>query len=509
MPRGRPELNVTLSADDKRLRRDLRNARREWRRYSRAVSNDARAIGNAIKIGLGIATAALTGLTASALRSSDELAKSARNAGLSIEAYQRLAHAFELGGSSAESLTKASQTLSRAVFDLGRGLSTQVDAFQRLGLTYRDLERLSPADQLRLVLDRLRGVTDESDRTALAQVLLGRAGRELGTVLQTTTEEMQRQEQRLVSLGGVMSGEAARAAEFLNDEVATLSTVLQRQFAQGLLEAAGGIGGFDDEIRSLGESARELGSLMSSAGRLAVEFRRELVILGGAILALPIVSLVATTASLVINLGKMVIALPRIAAAFGAAAIATAAANLPLIVYGLAIGALVLAIDLLRRGLKGLAALLPDFLGDPLLNAVETAEDAVLGFAKSTVSTVKDLFVAGFEGLGDILLGALGLEDIQERIDNALKIDLGRVEFETLPRVTAGAGTTPTGPAPGDLGRPRTIAGRSAGPGGLLLGETDELRNLRVIADRFVDDLSESLGGAIASGRLSNVGTLL
>ena len=175
------DLRIDLSASGRKLRRDLRNARAEWRRYSRAVRADMQKLATGVKIAATAGIGALTLMSRAALRNADEIAKAARNAGLAATEYQALSHVWRLAGSDAGSLVKASQALSRNVLNLERGLSTSVDVFEKLGLAWRDLAGLSPGEQLRLVLHRLRGVTDESIRAGIAQQLLGRAGRSTGS----------------------------------------------------------------------------------------------------------------------------------------------------------------------------------------------------------------------------------------------------------------------------------------------------------------------------------------
>ena len=261
MPR-KADLKVTLSAEDRRLRSDLRQAKRQWGRYSRAVSRDMQKVTRTVGLATAAITAGLTAATKASLDYADTTAKAARNAGLQAAEYQKLAYAFQIGGSSAEALTKSSQTLSKSVFDLSRGLSTQVDAFGKLGLAYDDLVNNSPAENLNLVLDRLRALEDPTIRSAVAQQLLGRAGKELGTIMETTTAQFRAQQARIESLGGVIGGPALSAAENLNDEISTLATVLKSQFADGLLSSVSSAQQFDETIRKAGEAANTIGAII-------------------------------------------------------------------------------------------------------------------------------------------------------------------------------------------------------------------------------------------------------
>ena len=159
-------LNVLLTADGKQLSTQLKRSQRDVRRYSYLVRRDFRQVGRAVRRSAFIAVAGLTALSKAALTSADNIAKSARNAGLAASDYQRLGHVFELSGSSAAALTKASAALSRQIFNLGRDSLEAVDNFDALGISFADLNNLSRGDQLNLVVKRLTSLTNETTKAA-------------------------------------------------------------------------------------------------------------------------------------------------------------------------------------------------------------------------------------------------------------------------------------------------------------------------------------------------------
>ena len=207
-----------------------------------------------------VAATALTALATSSIASADALAKSAKNAGLSADAYQELSEVFRIGGSSAETLTKANQKLMKGIRDLGLGLSTQVDAFDELGLTYQELRDLSPEKQFLLVRDSLSQLTNETDKSAIAQQLFGKAGKEMADILMLTNEEIEAQGDRLRDLGGIIDQELLPIAEKITDEFTTASTVIKSQFTTALLEAIEVGVDLDDMgpmIKSIGEAVHD------------------------------------------------------------------------------------------------------------------------------------------------------------------------------------------------------------------------------------------------------------
>ena len=252
-------IDLLMRANAKPMQKTLKQSQRDVKRYTYLVKREMRGATRALTRFTALGVAGFGALAKAALDSADNIAKSARNAGLAANEFQTLAHAFELSGSSGSALTKATQALARQIFNLSRDSIEAKDAFDAIGLSYSDLVGKSRGDQLRIVLRQLRGLTDESRQAAVAQALLGRAGKELGSVLQTSATDFAQLEARLASLGGVIDPHLLAGAERFNDEITVLSTVIRAQFASGLLKALGYTKNYDDAIRSVGEAAHSLG----------------------------------------------------------------------------------------------------------------------------------------------------------------------------------------------------------------------------------------------------------
>ncbi len=194
---------------------------------------DMKGIGASIKkhqraIGIGMAAMGATILAAGAMSvkqfasMGDEVQKMALRTGFSTEALSELRHAADLSGTSLASLEKASRTLSGAILDAGFGLETYVRAFDQIGLSYERLKPLSPEEQFIAVMEALAGVTDESERAALAADLFGRAGTQLLPMLVDGTEGLKNMRQEAHDLGIVFDQEAANKAAEFNDALTKL-----------------------------------------------------------------------------------------------------------------------------------------------------------------------------------------------------------------------------------------------------------------------------------------------
>lgn len=160
------------------------------------------------------------------LKVGDQLDKMAARTGFTVESLSALGFAAEQSGASAEVLENGIRTLQRSVNDLGRGLSTQTDAFEVLGVTFADIEKLNPERQFRLVADRISQIEDPSKRAAIAMQVLGRGGQQLLPLLNGGADGIDAFIAEAKSLGLVIDTDAAKAAARLGD----LLNVLRKQF---------------------------------------------------------------------------------------------------------------------------------------------------------------------------------------------------------------------------------------------------------------------------------------
>jgi len=201
---------LKLGVDKGNFDRDMKGIGASIKKHQKAIGIGMVAVGTAI---VGVATKSVLSFAAMG----DEIAKMAKRTGFTTEALSELRYAAELSGTSLAGVEKASRTLSGAILDAGFGLETYVRAFDKIGLSYEDLKELSPEDQFVTVLEALAGVTDESERAALAADLFGRAGTQLLPMLSDGSEGLKEMREGAHDLGLVFDKEASVAAEKLTD----------------------------------------------------------------------------------------------------------------------------------------------------------------------------------------------------------------------------------------------------------------------------------------------------
>ena len=254
----------------------------------------------ASKVGSGLKTAAKVGATAmaalvtavtavsaaftkaitSTAAYGDEIDKNSQKLGISAQAYQEWAAVLEHSGTSIESMSGAFKTLAKAAQD---ATDDQVAAFERLGLSMEDVQSMSAEDLFSNVITGLQNMEEGTERTALAQQLLGRSAMELGALLNTSAEDTQAMIDRVNELGGVMSDDAVQASAKFTDSLQDMKTAfsgltrnLTAEFIPALTEVTDGLtllfsGNYDEGLEQIGKG---IDDIVAKIGELTPQFMK-------------------------------------------------------------------------------------------------------------------------------------------------------------------------------------------------------------------------------------------
>lgn len=190
-------------------------------------------IGGVAKAGLGVAAAGFAAVTTAAVATTgaimdgvsaaadygDTIDKMSQKMGLSTDAYQEWDFVMQHCGTSIEALKPSMKTLALAA-------ENGSDAFEQLGISEEQIASMSQEELFNATIAGLQGVTDETQRTALAAQLLGRGATELGPLMNMTAEETEAMRQQVHDLGGVMSNDAVKAAAAYKDSLQNMQTAI-------------------------------------------------------------------------------------------------------------------------------------------------------------------------------------------------------------------------------------------------------------------------------------------
>lgn len=364
---------VELSVRD-RLAAGLRKAQVRLRAFGAGLQ----AIGRQFAVA-GAAILAPLGLMVKVFNSAgDQVEKMARRTGFSVEALSELGFAAEQSGTGLEELEKGVRRMQRSVFDLERGLATQTESFDVLGLTFEDLAGLAPEEQFKLIAERLSQVEDASKRAAIAQQIFGRSGTQLIPLFEDGAAGIEALQEQARELGLTISTDTAKSAAALVDAFNIVRKVLRATaisigsaLAPMLIRASETMTEIAKTVSDWASQNRELVVTIAKVGAGVVAA-------GAAIIGFGFATKVASIA-----LGGYAFAAKAAAVAMGAFKVATAALVSPIGLAVVAVGAATAAFLAFTK------------TGNRIVEFVGSRIRSLLGVVQETMDGIRDALAGG------------------------------------------------------------------------------------------------------------------
>lgn len=178
-------------------------------------------------IGAGVVKAfAVTGEIAN---TADEIGKTAKQIGISTDALQELRFAADLSGVANEQFSLGLQNLQKQVFNASKGSKEATEIFDRLGVSFTDSDGnlKSAEDTFMDVVAGMQSISSETEKSALAQTLFGRAGKKIGPLLQEGTAGIEAMRKQAQELGGVLGADLIKDSEAFKDQQTRLNFAFQ------------------------------------------------------------------------------------------------------------------------------------------------------------------------------------------------------------------------------------------------------------------------------------------
>jgi len=145
----------------------------------------------------------MLGVANAAAQMADQIDKTSKRLGINAQALQEMQFAAGLAGASNEDLATSLRILSKNADEAAQGSKEYADEFKRLGVEVRDQSgQLKSAEELMTEMaDGLGRLTSDTERTAVAQKLLGRSGSKLIPLLTQGTKAIEAQRKEARELG--------------------------------------------------------------------------------------------------------------------------------------------------------------------------------------------------------------------------------------------------------------------------------------------------------------------
>lgn len=180
----------------------------------------------------------------------DEIDKNSQRVGLAVDSYQRLDYIMKINGSSIDENIQGFKTLNNTFDDAVNGSKNAIDKFKRLGLSLEDIKGQNREELFLTVIKSLQNVTDESEKAAIANDLLGRSSMNLAPLLNSTNEEMEALAKQAEEYGVILSDDLVEDSAAYQDSLTLLDGAMTGfksrivgEFLPGLTDVTTGLAG--------------------------------------------------------------------------------------------------------------------------------------------------------------------------------------------------------------------------------------------------------------------------
>jgi hypothetical protein len=157
----------------------------------------------------------------------DKVGKAANRAGVSVGFMSQLRFAAEQSGASFEQLAAGMKAMQRNIGLFAIGTGEAKGALEAMGVSYADLESLSPEEQFMKLSELLAGVEDANLRAALATRIFGEGGQELANMLENGADGIKAYQEQADALGLTMTESQTKGAAQFNDSLNIMSKTME------------------------------------------------------------------------------------------------------------------------------------------------------------------------------------------------------------------------------------------------------------------------------------------
>lgn len=277
--------------------------------------------------------AGITAISVKAGIAADDLNTLSKVTGIGTADLQKYSYAADLVDVSTEAIAKANKKLVKNAYEAANGSKTQAEAFAALGVSVTDSNgQLRDSEAIfQDVLGALGQMTNETERDAIAQTLMGKSAAELNPLIEDGGETYRKVAETMQKYGlNYVDQETLDKANEFNDSLDTMKLLGSVAFAQVGSELAGYL------APALEKAVDLVGRFANWLSKLSPETLTVIASIAG---------VVAVLAPLLIGIGKVAFAISSIINVVGMASGAFAAIGGVLTgPVGIALAAVVVAI---------------------------------------------------------------------------------------------------------------------------------------------------------------------
>lgn len=458
------------------------------------------------KVGIGVATAAtavMVGGFAKAAKSSaeygDNVDKMSQKIGISAESYQKWDYVMQRAGTSVDNLKMGMKTLSKQA-------ESNSESFQKLGISQEEVASLSQEELFNKTIQGLADMEAGTERTALASELLGRAGADLGPLLNQGSAAIQEQMEIAERYGMVMPDAAVKASAAFQDSMTTMQMTftglknrLMGEFLPSITQVTDGLammfaGDYDEGMAKIDEGINAFVQNINNILPKVLE-------IGGQILGSLANAIIQNLPTLIESGGKLMKSfaqgiiqnLPQI--------IQTGLSIIKTIVMGIG-----QALPDLINGAGEVIAELANGISQSLPELIPAAVDIILSIVEALIDNIDIVIDAAIQiitALAEGIINALPVliekaptiisKLVTAIVNNAPKLLSAGVQI--IARLVAGIGSA--------IGQLTSMAGQAISNflSGIGSGLSSILSKGKELVQRFIDGIKSAFSGLLSAGK--------
>lgn len=239
-----------VAQSSSKINRSLRRVDGGFRRLNRTVGMATRAMG---LFGVSIGGAAFIRSADQALKSVQEIERSALALGETTDSIQELAYAFGQFNLEQDDVNDALNTLADRAQDAVDGTQGMIDDFGLLGVTVDDLRGKSPGELFDTIAEAVAGIEDPTARSAAVVRTFGDdLGRKLIPLLMEGADGLKAYRDEAHDLNAVLGQDTVRAGSDAARELAKVRAIFDAQFNNAIAANAGAFSELSDVLTSDG-----------------------------------------------------------------------------------------------------------------------------------------------------------------------------------------------------------------------------------------------------------------
>lgn len=211
---------VDSDAADKSIKKTGENAEGFTAKLGNGIKTAAK-WGAAVVAAAGVGATALFGLASNAASTADNIDKMSQKIGISREAYQELDFICSQSGTNVDNLKTGLKTLTNQMQSAADGSKTAMSAFEALGLSWNDGTGALKDQETMMweAMAALQACENQTEKSALAVDLFGKAGTELMPMLNGASGSIEAMKKQAHELGLVLSDDAVDAGVRFTDTI--------------------------------------------------------------------------------------------------------------------------------------------------------------------------------------------------------------------------------------------------------------------------------------------------